>query len=214
MEHKRSWLREPFSGISHFVGAALSLAGMIVLLILAHGRLWYSIGFTIYGLSLIALYTSSTLYHSLHVSEKNQGRLQRFDYIAIFLLIAGTYAPICLTVLHGTVGWSLLGVVYGVALFGIGTILFWRRAPHWVRVVLYVAMGWAALFAFPAMRAALPPNAIVWLVAGGIVYTLGTVVYATDRPNLIPGKFSAHDLWHLFVLGGSACHFITMLYTV
>lgn len=211
---RRPWIREPFSGLSHLFGALLSVVGLVVLLTLAHGRLWHIIGFLIYGFSLILLYSSSALYHSLHLPETQINHLQRCDHIAIFLLIAGTYAPICLVNLHGAWGWGLLGAVYGIAALGIGIILFWKSAPHWIRVGLYVLMGWLAVLAWPQLRAALPPAALAWTVAGGVVYTLGTIVYATDRPHLWPGKFGAHDLWHVFVLAGSACHFVLMLYTV
>ena len=185
-----------------------------MLLILAHGRLWYVVGFSIYGVSLILLYTASALYHSLHTDTKWADRLQRWDHIAIYLLIAGTYAPLCLVPLHGALGWRLLAAVYGIAVLGIAEQVFWKDAPGWVCVVLYIAMGWMAVLALPGLYAALPAQAVHWLIAGGVVYSVGTVVYATNRPHLWPGKFSAHDLWHLFVLGGSACHYVLMLYTV
>jgi len=187
------------------------MAALVTLLIVARGRPWHTIAFSIYGASLIALYTASTLYHSLHVSDINQRRLQRLDHLAIFLLIAGTYTPVCLIALHGMWGWCLLSVIYGIAALGIATVLFWKQAPEWVRVVFYLGMGWLALIALPSLCAVLSPGAIGWLVAGGIVYSVGCVIFATDRPHLWPGKFSAHDLWHLFVLAGSACHFILIL---
>ncbi len=214
MNLSRSRLREPFCGLSHLVGALLSVVGLIALLILARGRLWYVIGYSIYGSSLILLYTASALYHSLHVGPKWADRLQRWDHIAIYLLIAGTYAPLCLVPLHGALGWRLLTAVYAIALVGIAEQVFWKNAPGWVCVVLYIAMGWMAVLALPGLHAALPGQAVNWLIAGGVVYSAGTVVYATNRPTLWPGKFSAHDLWHLFVLGGSACHFVLMLYTL
>lgn len=214
MEQKRSRIREPFSALSHLAGAILSAIGLVVLLVLSHGRPRYTIGFSVYGASLILLYTASTLYHYLHASPKQIDYLKRFDYIAIFLLIAGTYAPLCLVSIQGAWGWGLLGTVYGIAAIGVAIILFWKNAPHWIRVALYIIMGWICVVAWPHIRSALPTAPLIWLIAGGVIYTLGTVVYATERPRLWPGKFGPHDLWHLFVLGGSACHFIVMLYAV
>ncbi|MBV9868890.1 MAG: hemolysin III family protein [Abitibacteriaceae bacterium] len=211
LQPKRPWIKEPFCGISHGLGILLGIAGLVALLILAQGRTWHVVGFAIYGASLIVLYTVSTLYHSLHVSPRWSDRLQQLDYSAIFLLIAGTYAPVCLVSLRGTWGWSLLAVEYGLAILGIGLVFFAKRAPQWIRVVLCVCMGWLALIAVPSMRQSMPPAAIGWLLAGGVVYSIGTIIYATDRPHLWPGKFSAHDLFHIFVLGGSACHFFVML---
>lgn len=208
---KRTWLKDPFCGISHIVGALLSVAGLITLLILAKGRLSHVIVFTVYGASLVLLYTASALYHSLRVSDVNHKRLQRFDHVAIFLLIAGTYTPVCLFALGGNRGWSLLAAVYSIALVGIAITVFWKQSPAWVKVVLYILMGWMCVIALPTLHRTLPPAAMGWLVSGGIVYSVGCVIFATDWPHLWPGKFSAHDLWHVFVLAGSACHFILVL---
>lgn len=209
---QKTWLREPFSGISHAVGAGLSVAGLVVLLILAHGRPWHTVAFALYGVSLVLLYTASTIYHSLWTSPKGEERLQKFDHIAIYCLIAGSYIPLCLLPLHGALGWALLGVELGLATLGISFVLLWKTAPDWVRMVIYLMMGWLIVLAFGPLRHAISPAAMTWMVSGGIVYSLGAVVFATNRPNLWPGKFSAHDLWHLFVLGGSVCHYMVMLH--
>lgn len=193
------------------MGAALSVVGLVVLVVLAAGRPMDVAAYAIYGASLILLYSASAVYHSLSLSERGIRRLQRVDYVCIFLLIAGTYTPICLVALRGAVGWTLFGIVWGIAVAGIAKVLVWRGAPHWIRVSLYILMGWAAAAAFPALVKALPPAGIAWLVAGGVVYTVGAVIYATDRPHLWPGRFTAHDLWHVFVLGGSICHFVLIL---
>jgi hemolysin III len=193
------------------LGVGLSIAGLIVLLLVANGRPWHIVAYSIYGATLITLYSASTLYHSVHASDHGVKRLQRFDYIGIFLLIAGTYTPVCLVALRGTLGWTMFGIEWGIALFGIVLTLTVKGTPEWVRVVLYVLMGWLTVIALPALREVLPPAALGWLLAGGLAYTVGTVVYATNWPHLWPGKFSAHDLWHIFVLGGSACHFVMIL---
>ena len=213
-QSRKFWPREPFSGLSHLAGAFLSVVGLIALLLLSRGKPWHTLGFAIYGSSLIALYMASGLYHSLHVSERRLNRLMQFDHSAIFLLIAGTYAPLCLVPLRGGWGWSLLGAEYLLAALGIGCVVLFNSKPEWARVALYVGMGWLALIALPSLWATLPPGALWWLVGGGVLYTVGTVFYATNWPRLWPGKFSAHDLWHVFVLGGSACHFVLMLYVV
>ncbi len=208
MKPKPPWIREPFCGLSHFIGIIMSIVALVVLLVLSQGRLWHIIGFTIYGASLILLYTVSTLYHSLHADPARVNQLQRLDHAAIYLLIVGTYTPVCLLILRGAWGWSLLGVEYSLALVGITLSLLWKRAPDWVRMVLYIGMGWLALVALHPLRAHLPAAALYWLVMGGVIYTVGAVIYAIDRP-LLRG-LSAHELWHLFVLGGSLCHFIFM----
>lgn len=207
---RKTRIKEPFCGLSHGVGAVLAVAALIALLILAHGRFWHIVGFAIYGASLIVLYTASTLYHSLHASPRQEARLQQLDHVAIFLLIAGSYTPVCLVPLHGAWGWSLLGIEYFLAAVGIATALSPTRRS-WLRVTICVVMGWLALVALGPLRQTLPPAALGWLVGGGLIYSAGTIIYATDRPHLWPGRFSAHDLWHLFVLGGSVCHFIVML---
>ena len=207
---KRFWIREPFCGFSHGLGALLSVAALVALLMLAHGKVWHTVTFAVFGVSLIVLYTASTLYHSLWVKPQQIIQLMRFDHVAIFLLIAGTYAPVCLVSLRGAWGWSLFGVEYGLALIGIVCSLVWKGFPDWARIAIYVIMGWLIMIAIVPASHVLGPAGIAWLFAGGAAYSIGTVVFATDKPHLWPGKFSAHDLWHIFVLAGSACHFILM----
>ena len=207
----RMKLREPFSGLSHLSGAILGIAALVVLVSVARGDPWHLSGFVVYGASLILLYLASALYHLLPVSDRHVARLRMFDHISIYLLIAGTYTPICLVPLRGGWGWSLFGVVWGLALFGILAELCWRSAPYWLSLLLYLIMGWLVLIALGPLSRILPGAAIGWLVAGGVVYTIGAVVFALERPRIWPGIFGAHDLWHVFVLGGSACHFVLML---
>jgi hemolysin III len=211
VKRQQCWIREPFCGVSHLVGIVLSVAGLVALLILARGRPWRILSFGIYGASLVLLYTASTLYHSLPAAPSRIIRLRQFDLVAIFLLIAGTYAPICLVPLRGPWGWGLLAAEYSIAFVGIAAVLRYQGLADGFRVLLYAIMGWLIVIAIAPLRRALPPGALAWLLGGGIAYSLGAVIFATDRPHLWPGKFSAHDLWHLFVLGGSACHFILML---
>lgn len=208
---QRCPVREPFNGLSHFAGALLSLAGLLLLLVVSHGKPWHVTGFAIYGASLILLYSASTLHHSLHVTPRGGQRLHMFDQVAIYLLIAGTYTPLCLVTLRGVWGWSLLSLVWAVGLVGITLRIAWSKAPVWLPLVLYVVMGWLSLLVIQPLSSSLSPAAMSWLIAGGVVYTVGAVIFATERPRLWPGIFSAHELWHCFVLGGSACHFVLML---
>ena len=204
-------IREPFNGLSHLIGAVLGIAALVVLVCLARGKPWHLSAFAIYGATLILLYLASTLYHSLPVSERGVQRLRMFDRVGIYLLIAGTYTPICLVPLRGGWGWSLLGVVWGLALFGSLCELVWRTAPRWVGLGLYVVMGWLVILAVGPLMRTLTGAGLDWLLAGGLVYSVGAVIYATDRPRLWPGVFDAHDLWHVLVLSGSVCHFVVMV---
>jgi hemolysin III len=203
-------IKEPFCGLSHLAGAALAVVGVAVLVALAWGKPWHIASFVIYGATLIALYTASGLYHSLHVPDERVEFWKRLDHAGIYLLIAGTYTPMCLVALRGSWGYTILGIEWGLATFGVIATLLLKRVPNVVRVTLYLLMGWLIVVAMPAVRAVLPDSAVLWLAAGGVIYTLGTVIYALDKPNLWPGRFSAHDLWHVFVLAGSACHYVLM----
>ncbi len=203
-------LREPFSGLSHLLGAVLSVAGLVVLLVWSAGEPWRTTAFSIYGASLILLYLASAVYHLLPVSPERVKKLLVWDQVAIYLLIAGTYTPLCLVSLRGAWGWSLFGVVWGIAIVGMALRIGWQKAPWWLCFALYLVMGWISLIATVPLVRLLPAAGLAWLVLGGVVYSIGAIVFATERPRLWPGRFGAHDLWHLFVLGGSACHFVLM----
>ncbi len=208
------WIKDPFSGLSHLIGAALSVVGLFVLLAVTTGRPWHVTAVAIYGASLILLYVASTLCHSVHCAPHHEQRLDRFDHAAIFLLIAGTYTPLCLLPLRGPWGWTILAIEWILALVGIVLVTSGIIRRQWPRVAIYVAMGWVAIVAvFPIVRV-LPAAAVALMIAGGVIYTLGAVVYATNWPRLWPGRFGSHDLWHLFVLAGSACHFVMILFFI
>jgi hemolysin III len=202
-------IREPANGLTHLAGVLLAIAACVALVwagIRSDNPLAL-IGLSVFGVSQIGLYTASTLYHSLRVSPAGVARLRRIDHMMVFVLIAGTYTPICLVALRGGWGWSLFGVVWGIALGGLIIKTRWMHAPKWLSTALYLAMGWAVIVAAPVLYDRLPAAAVGWLLAGGIIYSIGAVIYALKRPNLIPGVFDAHALWHLFVLAGSACFF-------
>ena len=204
-------LREPINGLSHLAGGLLASVGLVVLLATSGGRADRLVAFSIFGLSLIALYTASALYHLLPLSPAGIARLRRVDHMMIFVLIAGTYTPFCLLALEG--GWrvGLLCLIWSLALCGILLKLFWMDAPRWFSVILYLGMGWVAVIASPALLRAVPASGMAWVLGGGLVYSAGALIYGLKRPNLVPGVFGFHELWHLFVVAGSACHFWAVL---
>jgi len=205
-------LREPANSLTHLAGVLLSIAGLVILVVLSNGEPFRVTAFAIYGASLIILYTASTLYHSLKVNEKGLKALKRFDHIAIFGLIAGTYTPVTLVTLQGgqaAWGWSIFGVIWGFALLGVVFKIAWMKAPRWLYTALYVVMGWLALIAIVPIAKTMPFGGVVWLTTGGVLYTLGAVIYALKKPNF--KYFDFHAIWHLFVLAGSISHFIMML---
>jgi hemolysin III len=204
-------LREPISGLTHLAGVLLSLVALAVLLTKAAGRVDQIVAFGIFGLSLVALYSASALYHLLPVSASAIARLRRLDHMTIFILIAGTYTPICVLALEG--GWraGLLGLIWTLALCGVVLKILWMDAPRWLSVGVYLAMGWVAVIAASAIFRAIPSGGIAWILAGGLIYSVGALIYGLKRPNLVPGIFGFHELWHLFVIAGSACHFWVML---
>ncbi len=201
-------LREPANGLTHLAGALLSVVALVALvrLALGAGTIRHLVAFVVFGLSLLGLYTASALYHTLPLGPIGVARLLRLDHMMIFVLIAGTYTPFCLVALRGGWRWGLLALIWGLALGGAVLKLRWMHAPAWLSTTLYVAMGWAALLAAPAFLAAVPAGALVWVLAGGVVYTIGALIFALDRPRLRPDVFGAHALWHLCVLVGSGCH--------
>lgn len=205
------WLREPINALTHALGVLLGAAGLVLLLVLADGDPLRTASAIVYGVSLIVLYLASTLLHALRVGARTLRALRIFDHAAIFVLIAGSYTPLTLVTLqerNGTLGWSLFGVVWGLAVLGVVFKLVWIGAPRWISTGLYLLLGWLAVLAIGPLIAALPAAALGWLLAGGLAYSVGAVVYATRRPDPIPRVFGYHEIWHLFVLAGSACHFV------
>jgi hemolysin III len=206
-------LFEPVNSLTHLLGALLSIAGLIILVLLSRGEPWRVTSFVIYGGSLIILYAASTLYHALKVGAKTRSALKRFDHIAIFGLIAGTYTPITLVTLQGeraAWGWSIFGVIWGFALLGVIFKLCWLSAPRWLYTGLYLLMGWLALIAIVPIAQVMPAGGLFYMGLGGLFYTVGAVIYALKRPNF-SRAFGFHELWHLFVLAGSISHFVMML---
>jgi len=203
-------VRDPVSGFTHLAGALLGVAALVHLLnkAVTQGTVWHVVSFAIFGSSLILLYTSSAFYHLLNVSEKSRLIFRKLDHVMIFVLIGGSYTPFCLGPLRGPWGWSLFGVAWGIAIIGIFFTIFWIDAPRWLSTSIYMFMGWVAVFAIYPMTQLLFPITLFWLVLGGVMYSLGAVIYAIKWPDPFPPVFGFHEIWHLFVLAGSACHFI------
>lgn len=207
-------IKDPGSAITHFIGMLMAIFAAVPLLIkAAHepGHL-YLTALTIYAASLILLYAASTTYHTVDISEKVNTILKKIDHMMISVLIAGTYTPICLLVLDRKTGIPLLLLVWGIAIAGILIKAFWVYCPKWFSSVLYIGMGWTCVLAFTQILNTLSPAAFGWLLAGGIIYTIGGVIYALKLPifNNRHKNFGSHEIFHLFVMTGSACHFIVM----
>lgn len=199
----------PWSAITHGVGAVLAVLGTLLLLLRVHTGL-QAAAFSVYGLSMITLYTSSSLYHCLRTSIPVRRRLRKLDHCSICLLIAGSYTPICLLALNNSCGPALLISVWGFALAGILLSLCWITAPRWLSAGVYLCMGWLVVFALKPLSAALPPEGMVWLVAGGILYSAGGVLYALKWPGRSNPRFGCHEIFHVFILLGSVCHYMNM----
>lgn len=205
--------REPASGFSHLIGALLSVAALAVLLYVAirNQDVWEIVSFSVFGASMILLYTASTVYHLVNSSEKVIRILQKLDHSMIFVLIAGTYTPVCLTLLRGATGYTLLSVIWSCALVGIVMKMFFFNIPRWLYTGIYIMMGWIAVFAVVPLYRAAGLQAILWLLAGGILYTVGGIIYAIKRPNIIPDWLGFHEIFHIFVILGSVSHFVMIL---
>jgi len=200
---------ERFNSISHLVGAVFALVGLVLLVVQAslQGDPWKIVSSSIYGATLLLLYTSSTLYHSFQGGTKKVFRT--FDHLSIYLLIAGTYTPVTLVTLRGGWGWSMFGVVWGLALAGIALESFSNERKHLLTMLIYVLMGWLILIALKPLILLLPLMGFIWLVLGGLFYTIGIVFYVFDKKIR-----HFHGIWHLFVLAGSLCHFFTIFFYV
>jgi len=192
--------REPVNTYTHAAGAALALLGLGLLLYLAWPNPLLLTAALVFGLSMFMMYTASAGYHAANLGQRGLAWLRKLDHAAIFLFIAGSYTPVLLTQLSGPARWAWLGLVWGLAALGIGLKLWKMTAPRWLSTLSYLGLGWLAVFLVPQLR--LPPAALGWMIASGAFYSLGAIVYAVKKPNF--RGFGFHELWHLFVLGGSA----------
>lgn len=207
-------LKDPGSAITHFIGMLMAMLAATPLILKSRSNPdnVYVISLSIFIISMILLYAASTLHHSLRLSQKGDTLFKKIDHMMIFVLIAGTYTPICLIVLNKNTGIPLLILVWGIALAGIIIKACWITCPKWFSSLLYIAMGWVCVLAFSQIFKTLKGEAFVWLLAGGIIYTIGGVIYALKLPifNNKHKYFGSHEIFHLFVMAGSFCHFVLM----
>ncbi|MGN0156804.1 MAG: hemolysin III family protein [Lachnospiraceae bacterium] len=211
-------IREPGSAITHFIAMMMAVLFSVPLLLkagLTSGKQCF-LAMAIFMCSMILLYGASATYHSLDVSERILRVFRKLDHMMIFVLIAGSYTPVCLIVLGGQMGYTLLALVWGIAIGGMLIKALWITCPKWFSSVIYIAMGWVCLGVFGTLYDVLPHAAFLWLLAGGIIYTIGGVIYALKLPifNNRHKTFGSHEIFHLFVMAGSICHFIFMYYYV
>lgn len=210
---KKFKVKDPISACTHFIGflAVIPIFIMLMLRARAEASELHMIGFAVFGVSLLMLYGASTIYHTFELPPEKTNLLRRIDHMMIFVLIAGTYTPICLVSLHGTWGWTLLVAIWAFALFGLLLKIFWMNAPRWLSTLIYVVMGWLAVFAFVPLEQAVSWKGIGMLLAGGIAYTVGAVIYGLKKPNLAMLKnFGFHEIFHVFVMVGSGIHIAFM----
>lgn len=211
MFHK---IKNPGSALTHFIAFIGALIASVPLLAKAASEpdRVHLASMAVFISSMILLYAASTIYHTLDISEKVNKRLRKLDHMMIYILIAGTYTPVCLIVLGNHSGYFLLALVWGIAIIGMTINILWITCPKWFSSLIYIAMGWVCLLAFGQIVAALPRAAFGWLLAGGLIYTIGGIIYALKLP-LLNAKFryfGSHELFHLFVMGGSLCHYVMM----
>ncbi|MCD8492261.1 MAG: hemolysin III family protein [Geovibrio sp.] len=184
---------------------------VLVVLASMNATAWHIVSFSIYDLQCSVLYAASAAYHLIPLNEKGTRILKKLDHVMIFMMIAGTYTPFCLVPLRGGWGWSIFGIVWGFAVVGIFFKLFYIHAPRFLSTSIYLAMGWISIVAIYPIVKNVPAGGVVWLAAGGLLYSVGAVIYALKKPNPWPGVFGFHEIWHIFVLAGSFCHFMVML---
>lgn len=207
---------ERINTISHLLGACLALLGSAVLITRASVTAdpWAIVGLAVYSLSVVTLFVSSTLHHGIDGSPRLNDLLRTLDYTSVFGLIAGTVTPLVLVIFRNPFGWAVFGVVWGIAILGMVLRSVWRELPKYVTNTLYIALGWMPVV-LVAAGPELPLGALALLAAGGLVYSIGFVVYIVERPNPLPGTFGFHELWHVLVLVAAALHHLLMqLYVV
>lgn len=207
-------IREPGSAITHFIGMMMAILASTPLLVKAvlSGRKTILAAMVVFILSMILLYGASATYHAINAGGRILRIFRKLDHMMIFVLIAGSYTPVCLVVLGGQSGYTLLAVVWGIAILGMTVKAVWITCPKWFSSIIYIAMGWACLGVFGQLWDMLPRAAFLWLLAGGLIYTAGGIIYALKLPlfNSRHKYFGSHEIFHLFVMGGSICHFIFM----
>ena len=209
----------PWSAITHGAGIFLGIIGTVLLLMRSVQMgldLWHTVSFAIYGLSMIGLYTASTLYHSLRTGVQGRIALRKFVHCSIAVLIAGSYTPICLTLLRnqGHWGWAIFGIIWAMAIASCVLSLVWINSPRWLTSGVYLVMGWLAVVALIPLIRVMPAAGMFWLVLGGVLYTVGGILYAVKWPGRNNPRFGCHEIFHCFILAGSIFHFLMMYQVV
>lgn len=208
MAPTRAGLREPVNAVTHLAAAVAAAFGLVALLVLGRGDAVRMGSLLVYGLSLVLLFAASGIYHSVNAGPVVTARLRKFDHAAIYLLIAGTYTPICLGFFTGFWQWGMVALIWTLALVGIVVKLFVIRAPRWTTAGVYLVMGWLGAIGAGEIWRQMPPTAIGWLVLGGALFTVGAVIYVLKRPDPWPGVFGFHEIWHIFIILAALAHFI------
>ena len=211
------YVREPINGFTHLVGALLAFVGLLFLVVKGAQTLSDPIeilSLIVFGVSMILLYAASATYHMVIASDHVIAWLRRIDHSMIYILIAGTYTPFCLITLKGPVGWSYFTIIWLLAISGVLFKVIWFHSPRWLSTALYIAMGWLIIFAIGPLAKNLELGGLIWLLAGGIIYTIGGVIYGL-KPKWLETKYLGfHELFHLFILAGSLAHFISVYFYV
>ncbi len=203
-----SKFRDPVSGLIHLFSALLALVGLVLLLVLTNGQGLKQLSMGIYGVSLVTLFTASAVYHLANPAESALLKLRKFDHSAIYVLIAGTYTPILINFFSGFLRWGFLVLIWGIALAGVIVKLFVINAPRWVTAGVYLVMGWMAVLIVKPMLQSMPSAALWWMLAGGLTYSIGAIIYITKKMDFWPGVFGFHEVWHVFVSLAALCHFV------
>jgi hemolysin III len=207
---KKSVLREPVSGLTHLGAAVAAVIGLIALLIMGRGDPTKEISLLIYGVSLTMMFAASAAYHIVDLGPDVGARLRKLDHSTIYILIAGTYTPICVHFFSGFWSWGVLVLIWIMALAGVIVKLFVIKEPRWMRAGVYLVMGWLGLLAIPEILRTMPAGAIAWLLLGGMLFTLGAVIYVLKKPDPWPGVFGFHEIWHIFVITACLAHYIVI----
>lgn len=214
LKSKLTKVKDPGSALTHFIAMILAIIAATPLLLKAEQDLGntHVSALAIFILSMIGLYAASTIYHTLDISPKVNQLLRKIDHMMIFILIAGTYTPICMIVLGDRTGWTMLTLVWGIAIVGILINALWITCPKWFSSLIYIAMGWICILAITKILSSMPKAGFMWLLAGGVIYTVGGIIYALKLPffNSRHRYFGSHEIFHLFVMGGSLCHYVMM----
>lgn len=210
----KTYFREPINALTHLLAALGSLLGLVVLIVYGWGDLSKILTFLVYGISLILLFSASGIYHAVNTEQSTLVKLRKFDHSAIYLLIAGTYTPICIHFFSGFWQYGMVILIWSLAIAGVLVKIFIINAPRWITAGIYLIMGWLAILGIQEIFRAMPGAAIVWLFIGGLMYTIGAIIYITKKLDIKPGVFGFHEIWHIFVILGAFSHYYVIFHFI